>query len=64
LSNVNSGLGQGVQRSGLKNPQTAFIKGILSSLRLKSRFIQWPMSGIPDLDQFGKQWPSFVTFEL
>jgi hypothetical protein len=48
----------------LKNPQTAFIKGILSSLRLKSRFIQWPMSGIPDLEQYGGQRPPVVTFEL
>jgi hypothetical protein len=52
-----------VQSSGLKNPQPTHIKGILNLSCLWSRFTEWGMSGIPDLDQYGEQFPSLVTFE-
>jgi len=50
-----------VQRSRLKNPQTAHINRILSSLCLESCFTQWGMSGIPNHGQSGEQRPSIVT---
>ena len=42
-----------VQRSGLKNPQTAYIKPIHPI-----RYV-----GIPDFDQYCEQYLSVVTFE-
>ena len=35
----------------------------MSSSCLYSRFTQWGMSDIPDLDQYGEQRSSVVTFE-
>jgi len=52
-----------VQRSGLKNPQTTRIKGILSLSCLYIRFTQYDMPGIPNIDQSGETFPLVVTFE-
>jgi hypothetical protein len=52
-----------VQRSGLKNPQTTRIKGILSLSCLYIRFTQYGMPGIPNIDQSGETFPLVVTFE-
>ena len=52
-----------VQRSGLKNPQTAHIKGIEFSSYFKNRFTPRAKSVIPDLAYYSKRFPTGVTFE-